>query len=53
VLLQWCGLGAPTGAPERFRVWGLCGWVDSGKAQRELDYAVRPLPEVIARAVAG
>jgi hypothetical protein len=51
VLLQWIGLGAPTRAPELFRVWGLYGWVDSGKAQRELGYAMRPLPETVARAV--
>jgi len=51
VLLQWLGLDAPTRAPELFRVWGLYGWVDSGKAQRELGYSVRPLPETARRAV--
>ncbi len=50
-LLDTARLSRPPWAPERFRAWGWYAWVDSAKAARELDYRIRPLDEMVARAI--
>jgi len=50
--LALVGLDRPRWAAERYRLWGLYGWFDSSRAERELGYRVRPLDEIVARAVA-
>ena len=47
--LDFVGLSRPPWTPEFFSLWGWFGWVDSGKAQRELGYRIRPLEETLAR----
>lgn len=49
--LALVGLDRPGWAPERFRLWGIYGWFDSSRAQRELGYRIRPLEQIVARAV--
>lgn len=43
----------PPWTPELFRAMRWCAFVDSSKARRELGYATRPFPDVIARACSG
>ena len=50
--LALVGLDRPQWAAERYRLWGIYGWFDSSRAERELGYRVRPLDEIVARAVA-
>jgi len=44
-------LGRPRWTAEVFRSYGTYSWFRSDKAVRELAYAVRPLPQIIDRAV--
>jgi dihydroflavonol-4-reductase len=50
--LDLVGLARPPWTPEVFRTWGWYTFVDSSKAVRELDYAIRPLEEMFARTCA-
>jgi dihydroflavonol-4-reductase len=52
-LLDLVGLSRPRFAPELYRTWGWYTCADSGKAQRELGYAFRPLEELAERALAA
>ncbi|HIG11643.1 MAG: NAD-dependent epimerase/dehydratase family protein [bacterium] len=40
-------------APEIYRSYGWYSWFNSNKAAEELDYRVRPLPEILADSVGG
>lgn len=44
-------LGSPSWTAEAFRSYGSYAWFRSDKAVRELAYAVRPLPQIVDRAV--
>ena len=51
-ILDMCGLSRPPWTPEMFRSWGWYTFADSSKAIRELGYAIRPLDEIVRRAIA-
>ncbi|MBI5361593.1 MAG: hypothetical protein HZA53_00350, partial [Planctomycetes bacterium] len=48
-LLDRLGLWRSSSSPRSFRAWGWYGYADSGKAMRELGYAIRPLDEIVER----
>lgn len=52
-LLDHLRLARPPRTPEIYRSYGWYSWFRSDRAARELGYAVRPLPEIIADSVAG
>lgn len=47
--LDLVGLSRPPYTPEFFSLWGWFAYMDSGKAQRELGYRIRPLEETLSR----
>jgi dihydroflavonol-4-reductase len=46
-------LSRPPWTPEVYRSFGTYAWFRSDKAARELDYVVRPLPEILRHATRG